>query len=584
MPIRDFKHEYPEVSQRNEIVIDMDNPTTNVIDEKTTNPLQMVGLHAEIGATTVEKLTNWIVTHCSLKDNVPNPATGGPFTVPQMKEKIEKITTENFAGVRMLQQRADEGLSSAMHGEEMPLLIQLPNWGASDRMEANCLKVIPEFNGDGSLEEEAERLKKFLRSIYAMSKGKCTDEACKNAILQKISGTAFRIVDRLNYNYRKEDGTLEIGKPSLKEVASLLEKRYLSDSRPEVANARLNQLIRLDNETYSALEGRITMLVLEASLGEPKTTRKSFIVNKEIQVFKAAINTSDRDFLNTEAQTRERTGLPEMKLTDMVDALNRYRSEKAAYQNVRGTKTTKRVDFDKESMNKTREMVNFGGENQRGNRFKQKNQRGRGGGGRGRGDRGRNNGFQSNRGKSRGFGGNNGNRGSNNGRFQRGRGRGNQSGNRGNQGGNRGNRNASQGRKFITTEMVNVPQNGCLKCGDTGHKFQEKEKCLYGNYEVMSRPCGNCKCGGHHFSQCGAQNKPTVGASAPRGVSYNPGRTGLEPVKFSAWDEAVYNAHEEANRSSRGRDDSDYETEYDDAGSNPRHGSSRSGGRTPSKN
>ena len=107
-----------------------------------------------------------------------------------------------------------------------------------------------------------------------------------------------------------------------------------------------------------------------------------------------------------------------------------------------------------------------------------------------------------------------------------------------NSGGN-GNRNNnrtttdknSKPRKFVTTAMVGVNNNFCLKCNSPTHRFSEESKCIYDTANLMTKPCFNCQEGGHHQNVCIKNKKPTLGAQDP---------TNQEPLdpKFSRWPEA----------------------------------------------
>ena len=55
--------------------------------------------------------------------------------------------------------------------------------------------------------------------------------------------------DRLTDSYRQADGTIPPNKASLTEIAHLIKKRYLIDSTPAVANAKLAVLEEDKTET-----------------------------------------------------------------------------------------------------------------------------------------------------------------------------------------------------------------------------------------------------------------------------------------------------------------------------------------------
>ena len=82
--------------------------------------------------------------------------------------------------------------------------------------------------------------------------------------------------------------------------------------------------------------------------------------------------------------------------------------------------------------------------------------------------------------------------------------------------------------------MVNILPNNCLKCNSPTHCFQETDKCIYGQGQLMTKPCFNCNAGGHHFSSCVKDKKQCVGAPAPAPPTQG---QSLEP-QFSKWPEA----------------------------------------------
>jgi hypothetical protein len=56
-------------------------------------------------------------------------------------------------------------------------------------------------------------------------------------------------------------------------------------------------------------------------------------------------------------------------------------------------------------------------------------------------------------------------------------------------------------RPFVTIEMVNVKENGCLKCnGD--HRFTDKTCPYYQRSPLLATPCKKCGIGGHTSSSC----------------------------------------------------------------------------------
>ena len=60
----------------------------------------------------------------------------------------------------------------------------------------------------------------------------------------------------------------------------------------------------------------------QAALGQPLDSRSLFIHHKEIDVFKNALETKDRDIINTENKSRAQNNIKPMNLPQMVDFFN----------------------------------------------------------------------------------------------------------------------------------------------------------------------------------------------------------------------------------------------------------------------
>ena len=277
MPIQNFEtpfKNYVEGTQQilNKIDIATLAPDATPFEKEIRQNLSRATLLTqEATAKNVESLTSDLLKYFTIKDNIPNPAdpAGGNFTIDEIKQEIENKASKTIGSIRVAQMGVYEGLQ--LHTAEFepltPLLNPLPAFGATEAVSPSDLKAIDTFMGDGSIETESDNLRLFLRAIYDVCRGKITENGCKNAILRKLSGTALSLVDRLTDSYRDTDGNIPPNKPSLHEIAHFLERRFLIDSTPEIANARLNSLRQLPNETYTSLEGRIAKLARQASLG-----------------------------------------------------------------------------------------------------------------------------------------------------------------------------------------------------------------------------------------------------------------------------------------------------------------------------
>ena len=597
MPIQNFEtpfKNYVEGTQQilNKIDIATLAPDATPFEKEIRQNLSRATLLTqEATAKNVESLTSDLLKYFTIKDYIQNPA-GGNFTIDEIKQEIENKASKTIGSIRVAQMGVYEGLQ--LHTAEFepltPLLNPLPAFGATEAVSPSDLKAIETFMGDGSIESESDNLRLFLRAIYDVCRGKITENGCKNAILRKLSGTALSLVDRLTDSYRDTDGNIPPNKPSLHEIAHFLERRFLIDSTPEIANARLNSLRQLQNETYTSLEGRIAKLARQASLGEPIATRKGFIAQKETMVFKNALSQTDRDIIDLENKSRAQNNLPHLTMLMAVDHLNKHSMTQLTYtelqkqsgrlndqnstQDGSNLLVEEQINYTKDSprQNNFRGRFNKRGRQMRGNKtykpnLQQKNasknmqteQNGYVNDRQGPGNR-----FNNNY-KGQNFRGQNNFRGNNyRGRFNATRRFNsnqkynprnnydnlpnnsannfhNAAGNKRNsfyaKNGNNQNKNISRPRVFVTAKMANVAQNACLKCGGFDHRFQEIHRCIYGESNLMTQPCQRCHKGAHHFNICVSGKKPTVGGN--RQKLYDPfaRNTGLTPGKYTSWDE-----------------------------------------------
>ena len=333
----------------------------------------------------------------------------------------------------------------------------------------------------------------------------------------------------------------------------------MADLQPELANARLSMLKKQPAQTFQALEGEINELVFLAARGE-KGDKSIWMKNRKIEVFKQAILEKDRTLIYRENQSRNISGLGDMNLSQAVDFLIKNYSEANAFAQANKVKYEENGDIDsiqritetkppqpigkkqkKKELEKARKALE---EQQLKDEIfqiyeNQKNQMQQSQTGRGRG-RGR--GFRGFRGFNRGRGNRgNGSRDWNNGQNNPNNWNGNQSwktnGNGNGQRGNGGQRGGGTPRKFITPEMVGVGKNNCLKCNSPDHRFQEQDRCIYGQSNLMTRACPNCHEGGHHSAVCIKNQKSTIGAPAPKEA--------VDP-KFSTWPEQTKMAEEQS--------------------------------------
>ena len=521
--------------------IDLDTPQDNVIEADTAT-MTLLKIQAETQAEAIGETLNFI------KNNLPHLTANldghTPLSVAEQNLQLDTIGKKNFLATRMLQQRQQEN-QRKLEGEdfdakrepicEIPPSIATNN---TDHVSDTALKLLPVFHGD--TDSEADNLKQFLRQVFDVAQTNKLNEKCViNIIRRRLSGTATKLIDI----YVKEQATT----PTLRQCVLKLEELFMTSWTPEIANAKLSLYKKKPSQTYQALQGEIAELVDLASRGEEPDTRQTWIKSRRVGVFKQAVSEDDRQLISRENQSRAKTGLNEMNLSQMTHFLIKIYSEQEAFSTVSHLKTSRKYDEetvqvintksktqvrkDKRQQKKadveaqTKEAL-YAFHQQTGQGFTFPN-KGYGG-------------ARNNQNKN-GYGGNtsynkNGNSSFNKngngrfkGRFEKNNPNFNQKGGNRN---NSNNKNTTKPRKFVTPSMVGVNQNSCLKCNSPTHRFQEESKCVYGTGNLMTRPCFNCQEGGHHQNICIKNKKPTLGAQ-------DPGNQEPLDQQFSKWPEAT---------------------------------------------
>ena len=525
--------------------LDLDQPEVNIIKENSTT-MELLKMQSQIQAKTLGQALEFMKNFITLQDGSDNVAlmsenAGDKVSVQVQKDYLEKIAKENYLVTKMIQQRENEKDIKAKGsyfdpGREPICAIPLElSTGNVDQVSDSALKLLSSFKGD--TDSEAENLKSFLRGIYDVATTNKLTETCVKAILKrKLNSTARRLIDTLEEEMSTPD------RPTLQEIVLKLEDRYMAEWQPEIASARLSMYTKQPNLTYQKMEGEISELTRLAARGEKTSDKPNWIKNKKVAVFKQAISEEDRQLVSRENQSRNIAGLSEMSLSQMVDFLLKNYSEQNAFATVSSLKTHARPADDesinsvqegakskkqakkekKEAIEKEKKEAFEAEMKQReeayaayvnSNQYNQENVRGKG---------------RDNRGNGRNFF-NPGNKQWNNSQQAQ--------FNQNFRGGNNFNPNSrgnTKPRRYVTPDMVNVSPNNCLKCNSPTHRFQETDKCIYGQGNLMTRACFNCNSGGHHFSICIKDQKQFVGTPAP--ATPNQGQS-LEP-QFSKWPEA----------------------------------------------
>ena len=516
--------------------LDLNHPEENVVDENSTT-MELLKMQSQIQSQTLGKALEFMRNLLPLREVADGAAlltenAGDKVNVQTQQDYLEKLAKENYLMTKMIQKRENEkdikSKGSYFNPGREPICPIPPDvaTGNVEHASDSALKLLTTFKGD--TDSEAENLKSFLRGIYDVATtNKLTEDCTKAIVKRKLQGTARRLIDTY------EEELSEPDRPNLKEIVLKLEDRYMADWQPEIASAKLSMYNKLPTQTYQMMEGEISELTKLAARGENTTDKVNWIKNKKISVFKQAISDEDRSLVSRENQSRNIAGLTEMTLSQMVDYLIKNYSEQMAFATAshlrtrakpseddsintvqEGTKSKKQLKREKkEALEKDKSEAQqmeeakaaYGHPNQ----YNQNTFRGNKGG------RGRNYNNQ----------GNNQWNNQQNGQY-----------NQNFRGGNSYNQNqkgSSRPRKFVTPDMVNVSSNACLKCNSPTHRFQETEKCVYGQGSLMTRPCFHCNVGGHHFSICVKDQKPFVGAPAPAPAQGQ----NLEP-QYPKWTEA----------------------------------------------
>ena len=499
---RDFKDIVGNENDLSKMLDDLnvDNPNDNIIPEQATT-FELLQWQAELANKTMTE---------ALKMMMPEEGE------TPSKEKITDLMERNALATRMLQQRHQEKSNKATGSYfdhkrrpicEIPEIIKS---GKQTAISDSALKLIHQFSGDGN--NEQDNLRTFLRNLFDVSRTNgLTEECTKTVLRRKLTGTARILIDAYETELNVPN------RPTLLEVVLKLEDRYLSDLRPELANARLSALKKTDDITYQKLEGQINELVYLAARGQKGNT-KEWSETRKIEVFKSALNETDRSLIYQENQSRNIANLPDLTLSQAVDYLIKINSERNAFTQAKEVKTKEQ---ETDSVFRTRDTGKYNQNNkqQQGKKDKKAIKKAQ------EDEKIKEELFQMF--ENRKQQGNIKNKGKGN-QFRY-RNNGQQTYTRNQPGQNTKNKNQYKPRVFVTPQQVNVDPYGCLKCNSPDHRFQEIHKCVYGHSNLMSKPCFNCKVGGHHTQVCIKSKTSTVGAPPPN-------QQQQEPV-FSRWQE-----------------------------------------------
>ena len=316
--------------------------------------------------------------------------------------------------------------------EDLHLIHPPPEtWGIELKVSDSGLKMIPDFSGDSSQNESLLGI--FFRAVYSLANtANLTETATLAVVIRKLIGSAHELVDS---NIKQAGGLEHI---QLKQIVSLLEKKFLLHVSPISAQAALHAL-RQGNFTYSQLQAKVTRLARLATRMEPSDDRDNLTRVKEISSFMMAISATDRAFINNENARRQGQNLATLGLDQMVDILLRVAADKLSF-----------TDFEQINIvtdQVTRCPVTAPHSHLTGAINKTSEQQ-----------------IRPAKPKKKPI-------------------------------------IITKKRSFITCQMANVPPNACLMCGDPSHLFKSKD-CIYMGIDLMTSPCRHCGVGVHPHQKC----------------------------------------------------------------------------------
>ena len=214
-------------------------------------------------------------------------------------------------------------LQSGAHPQADLHLINAPpaKWGISEKVSDSSIKLISEFSGDSS--DNEQELSLFLRGIFALSKtSDLSEKTAVNVLFRKLTGSAYILTDQFLANAGPD--------VKMANIIRLLESKFLAHCSPLSAESALHGLSQ-GSLTYVQLQAKCTKLAFLATRMEGPATRETVKKLKETNAFLMAISTADRVVIRNENERRATHNLPQLSLSQMADTLQTLASEKASY-------------------------------------------------------------------------------------------------------------------------------------------------------------------------------------------------------------------------------------------------------------
>ena len=461
MNVQDFKDSdvYRDSSQVTELLqqVDLTNPATMVVSSQS-SVSQIMQNYIACQSETNARLIGFV----GQQINAPVQINGTERTVVDQQSMLNDIANRQNLISRQLEKSLFNHVQQ-QQGKDSDSSYQLINeppmgntFGTELKVSDSGLRLISPFSGD---EENCESsLTNFLREVFTLSQTSNLSEAATiNVLVRKLAGSAQVLVDDF---ISSQGGPANV---KLHQVVSHIERKFVVLYSPLHADATLHD-IKIEEMSYSQLQARIQRLAKLATRLEPEDKRDTLLRVKESTAFLMAVNSTDRQAINSENARRAGENLPPLNLDMMANFLARRTADKMSYNPDKIYKVT-----DAPAGGEFNDSSPIGYVPEKG------------------GFRGRSNnrGQPSGRHRPQGQGPpNSGQRGQiSNNRYQR------------------GNLNGGRSSKFVTNEMANVAPKACLLCGDNSHGFKDT-RCIYAGCSLMPSACRVCHKGAHPTKAC----------------------------------------------------------------------------------
>ena len=457
MNVQDFKDAdiYKDSSQVTELLqqVDPANPSSLVISNQS-SVSQIMQNYIACQSETNARLISFVGQQIS----APVQIDGTENTVADQQQMLNDIANRQNLISRQLEKYLFNHVKQ-QQGKDCDANYQLINeppmgnhFGAEQKVSDSGLRLISQFSGDEANCESA--LTNFLREVYTLSQtSNLSEVATVNVLVRKLAGSAQVLVDDF---ISTQGGPANV---TLHRIVSHIERKFVLLYSPLHADQTLHD-IKIAEMSYSQLQARIQRLARLATRLEPEDNRETLLRVKESTAFLMAVNSSDRQAVNSENARRGGENLPPLTLDMMANFLSRRNADKMNYDPEKVYKVIDAPVGDNPDSAPIAYVPERGGHRGRGShRGHQYKQQGHGGP-------------------------NNGQRGQvSNNRYQR------------------GNLHGGRSTKFVTNEMANVPPKSCLLCGEYDHGFKD-QKCRYAGNPLMPSAYRACNKGAHPTKAC----------------------------------------------------------------------------------